>query len=254
MAIAANTPRIFRIAVLIAVVGGGSYAWYRYNNRDTPEKQLQARIRQLEEEKQRLEAQKKHLQEFVKRLTSERRVAQILVKKQVKSGDEIDSTYLMFQEFNRKGEPMLPRFLQPIRGNVIHVDALVIRFDKGFIENDDPLRGHSIVLFYRIYGDKQPPAEGQRLDMPGTAPAFYCDESLSPEAQAFETELWKNFWQLAEDAKYRKEKGVELAQGEGPWFHFYEGYRYTLTVQGGGGLSIRPEPLSAEMRAVLNGE
>ena len=160
----------------------------------------------------------------------------------------------MFQEFDRSGNPLLPRVLLPIKGNVIHVDALTIHFDKGFLENDDPLRGQNIVLFYRIYGDKQAPADGQRLDVAGQPPGFYCDDSISPEARAFEAELWKNFWRLAGDAAYRKDKGVEVAQGEGPWTHFYEGNRYTLSMQGGGGLSIRPEPLSEEMRAALNGK
>jgi len=247
-----NSHRVIRIAVLVALVGGGAYAWYRYSSRPTAEQLLQAQIRKLEEEKQRLEAQKKHLEAFVRRLTDERRVAQLLVNDQVKKGDQIVCTSLTFVELDRNGRIRNWVPLEPIRGNVIHVEALVVHFEQGYIEKDDPLRNHSIALFTRIYGDHQAPVDGQRLDLPGKIPAYYCDESLSREAAEFEQELWTNFWRLAEDPQYRKDKGVSLAQGEGPWVYVYKDYSYTLTAGGNAGLRIRQEPLSIDMRQALS--
>ena len=44
---------------------------------------------------------------------------------------------------------------------------MVIRFNQNFVTENDPLRGHSIALFTRIYGDKQTPANAYVIDQPG---------------------------------------------------------------------------------------
>src|SRR5688500_19888587 len=53
-----------------------------------------------------------------------------------------------------------------------------------------PLRGHSVALFTKIYGDKQSPAEAQRIDEPGTIPSVY--RGADPRVSKFELELWQN--------------------------------------------------------------
>jgi hypothetical protein len=115
---------------------------------------------------------------------------------------------------------------------------MVIKFESDFIKKGDPLRGHSLVLFHRLYGDYQAPVEGYMIDDPGRAPEIYKCPTNSPEASAFQSELWSNFWKLAEDENYRKEKGVRVAMGESPWTRFYPDKVYTLTLQADGGLSL----------------
>lgn len=231
------TRQIVKIAILCLLVVGGSIAVYHYEKSRSTEAKLQAEVHRLEQQRQ-------HLQDFVSRLTSEKRVAEILVTEQVRSaGGQIESTTLMFVEYGRDARQLPPKFFT-IKGNVAHIDALVIKFEHGFTEQNDPLRGHSLVLFYRIFGDYQAPVDGYRIDTPGTIPEIYRgDASLSREAHAFEAELWENFWRLANDTEYRKEKGVRLAQGESPWTYFYPESIYTLTMEAAGGLSIHQRPI-----------
>lgn len=224
-----------RILVLILLVGGGAYGIYRYERYNAKEARMAAEIRQLQE-------QKKHLQDFVARLTRERRMAEMVVMEQgYKNGNT--TTTLLFSEITRDGARLPPRFFT-IEGNVVHIDSLVIKFERDFIEKDDPLRGHNIALFYRLYGDRQAPADGFPIDDPGQPPVVYRDSSPQSEAlRQFEAELWKNFWRLADDAAYRKEKGVRLAQGESPWRFVYPDYVYELSIEGGGSVSMISRPI-----------
>jgi hypothetical protein len=239
--------QLAKIVFLCLLVVGGSVGLYFYERNRSSEAHLREEIRKLEQ-------QKEHLAQFVKRLTRDTRVAEILVTDQVKKGDRIESTTLMFVEYGRDGKPLPPKYMT-IRGNVAHLDAMVIKFDRGFIENDDPMRGHSLVLFYRIYGDFQTPADGFRIDEPGQAPLIYRGEASDPpEMQQFEAELWRNFWRLADDEKYRQEKGVRVAQGESPWCPFSPDKLYTVTLESSGGLSLTAKPIDGiwkEFRAAL---
>jgi hypothetical protein len=224
-----------KFLLLSGLVLGGSIVLWRFESTWSQDAKQQQAIRQLEQQKHQLE-------QFVARLTSEKRVAEMVVSEQVKTGDAVASTTLLFVEYGRDGKQLPPRFFT-IKGNVAHIDALVIKFDKDFIKDEDPLRGHSLVLFYRLFGDYQAPAEGYRIDQPGVAPEIYRGNTESNAAQAFEAELWQNFWKLADDPKYRQQKGVHVAMGEGPWTYFYPDKVYQLTLEAAGGLSITSRPM-----------
>lgn len=239
--------QLAKFLVMGLLIVGGAYGLYRYEKSRSTEAKLQQEIRKLEEQRQ-------HLQHFVQRLTAERRVAEVLVTEQVKQGNQIEKTTLLFIEYGRDGKQLPPKFFT-IRGNVAHIDALVIKFERGFMEQDDALRGQSLALFYRLFGDHQAPADGFRIDEPGRSPEIYKGEpTLSPAAQAFEAELWQNFWKLADDPKYREEKGVRVAQGESPWTYFYPDKIYTLKLEAAGGLSLTSRPIEGiwlELREAL---
>ncbi len=224
-----------KILVLLLLVGGGAYGIYKYESRSAKEAQLAAEI-------VRLEAQKKHLEDFVTRLTRERRMAELVVMEQgYKNGDT--TTTLLFSEIARDGTRLPPKFFT-IVGNVVHIDTLVIKFERDFIEKDDPLRGQSIALFYRLYGDRQAPIDGFPIDDPGQPPLIYHDSSpKSEELRQFEADLWKHFWHATDDAAYRKEKGIRLAQGESPWRYVYPDFIYTLSIEGGGGVNMASRPI-----------
>ncbi len=225
-----------KILVLLLLVGGGAYGIYRYERYNAREAQMAAEIRHLQE-------QKKHLEGFVARLTQERRMAELVVTEQGYNKNGNTTTTLLFSEISRDGSRLPPRFFT-IEGNVVHVDTLVIKFERDFIEKDDPLRGHSIALFYRLYGDRQAPIDGFPIDDPGQPPLIYRDSSPQSEnLRQFEAELWKNFWRLADDASYRKEKGVRVAQGESPWRYIYPDQIYTLAIEGGGGVNMTSRPI-----------
>ena len=136
-----------------------------------------------------------------------------------------------------------------IEGDTAHIDALVIKFDGQYVRENDPLRGQSIALFTRIYGDKQKPSEGLAIDEPGRIPDIY--RGADPRVSEFEQKLWKDFWRLAQDESYRREMGVRVANGQGVWGPFEPEKLYTLTIETNGGINITSEPLRGIYREAL---
>ena len=220
--------RLAWILVAAILLAGASFWLYRYTENAR-------KLRQLEQEKQ-------QLQQMVERLTSERRVAEVLVMGRRMAGG-VPQTELLFVEYAHNGETAASVRRFTIQGNEVHVDAKVISFDRGFLYENDPLRGSSIALFTRIYGDKTAPEHGEAIDPEGAAPEVY--RGGDPRAAQFEASLWKDFWRLLEDEQYAKEHGVRIAQGEGVWWPPLEGKLYTLSIESDGGLALNSEPVKA---------
>lgn len=225
-------------AVLLALFGGGVAVggWY-YQRRHSAAWQVE----QLEQQKQKLEQEKAQLQTVVNRLSEEKRVAEVLVTDQSEVEGTLKTT-LLFVEYAKDGSS-LPAKMFTIDGKAAHIDAMVIKFDRGLIAANDPLRGHSVALFRRLFGDNQPPEKAFAIDEPGKVPSIYRGENQPAGQAAFEQDLWQNFWRLAEDKTYRADKGVRVANGQGIWGPFVPDRLYTITLDSDGGLNLASEPL-----------
>jgi hypothetical protein len=223
------------LGLCVFIIGGSIGVWFIQDRYST-----QHQIAKLEEEK-------RVLTEVVQRLTDEKRVAQVLVTDQTTFAGGSRTT-LLFVEDAKDGTSLPPRTFT-IDGNEAHIDALVIRFKQDFVTQGDPLRGHSIALFTRIYGASQTPGQGFAIDEPGKIPEIY--RGADPRVTEFEMDLWKNFWRLADDPEYREKKGVEIANGQGVWGPFEPDKLYTITIQSHGGVSITSQPLKGIYRAAL---
>ena len=221
---------------LFVLVIAGSSGIIAYHNHFAAER----KVEQLQEEK-------KQLQQIVKRLGEEKRVAEVLVTEQATVDGELHTT-LILVEYAKDGSPLPPKSFSFV-GKMAHIDAMVIKFDRGFVEENDALRGHSIALFTKIYGDKQSPAEASHIDEPGTIPTVY--RGADPRVSKFETELWQNFWKLAEDPAFRQQHGVRVANGQGLWGPFESDKIYTITIESDGGLNMTNEPLKGIYREAL---
>lgn len=124
-------------------------------------------------------------------------------------------------------------------GEEVYVDALVVSFERPLVEAADGLRGKSLLLFRRAFGDKQQPVEGVALTAAGTAdvPAIYAVDASPSD---FEKQIWADFWQLANDPTKAKERGVRVAQGEAPHVKAAPGQVYKLTLRAAAGLEMTP--------------
>ena len=184
---------------------------------------------------------------MVDRLTDERRVAQMLVTGQ-KIVNGIPQTSLLFMESSRTGGDLQPKSFT-INGNDVHLDAMVIKFQRDFVKKNDPLRGHSIALFTRIYGNHQSPDAGFSVDAPGKIPEYY--QGASPQVSAFESGLWTDFWKLAKDSSYRERMGVRVSNGEGLWWPCEADQLYTISIEADGGLNVTSELVKGIYREAL---
>ncbi len=227
---------IFKFAGLCLLVVAGAVGIYVYHSQTSADRQIQ-----------KLEQEKLELREIVRRLGAERRVADVMVTHRAEV-EGVPVLTLLFVEYGRDGEP-LPAKSFIVRGQSVHIDALVIKFDHDLVTGNDPLRGHSLALFQRIYGSAQTPESADPVDTPGQIPDVY--RGADPRVSDFELDLWDNFWRLAEDPAYRVSKGVRIANGQGVWQPLKTDQLYTLTLETDGGINIQTEPIKGIYREAL---
>lgn len=214
------------VLTFLLIAGTGGLMWYRSHT---------ALQRQLEEVK----AKNDELKQIVQRLSIEKRVAELLVTNQ-ETVDGKTKTTLLLVEVGRNGINLPPKGFV-VDGKEVHIDAMVVKFEQHFVEEGDPLRGHSMALFTRIYGDRETPANAQMIDKAGEVPEIYRD--ADPRISQFEQDLWKDFWKLFDDERYAKSKGVRIANGEGKWFPAQPDRLYTITIESNGGLNVTSGPV-----------
>ena len=231
--------------LLAALAGGGVVGYHAYLDHQSVARQIE----QLEREKQKLQEDKDHLQTAIERLCAEKRVAEVLVTDQGQVDGKLRTT-LLFVEYARDGTALPPKTFT-VNGNAAHIDAMVIKFDRGLVAADDALRGHSVALFHRLFGDDQPPEQGFAIDAPGAIPDVYRGDKQPAEQRRFEQDLWRNFWRLADDKAYRAEMGVRVANGQGIWGPFAPDRLYTITLDADGGLNMASEPLKGIYREAM---
>lgn len=242
------TRSLVKVVFLTVVVSAGWVGLWVFERRSSTEGKLREAEAKLVAERQRNE----QLRGVVQHLQSEQRVADVIVLDQSKdAAGNVAQTKLLFQEYRKDGTP-LPAQHIAFEGRMAHVDAMVIKFQGRYVEDKDPLRGRSIALFTKIFGDKQTPEQGYMIDKPGHVPAVY--QGADPKVSQFEQQLWADFWKLAEDRSYREQMGVDVVQGESVWWPFDTGFLYTITLQADGGLVLRSEPLKGIYREMLKRE
>ncbi len=193
--------------------------------------QQQALVRKAEQ----LDRERKELTKVVQRLSVEKRVAEIDVLQQhVDELGRVRQTILRLTEYGRDGKP-LPSQVFGVPSAVPHFDALVIKFQNDYVAKGDQLRGRSIALFRRVYGETQAPQDGYWLGTPGSVPDVY---RVNPEPTDFELGLWREFWSYVIDPKKAEEAGVRVAQGEAVYAPMRPGEHWILTLEADGGLNL----------------
>lgn len=143
-----------------------------------------------------------------------------------------------FQELDDRGMPIGPAKQFRISGDLIYVDAWVVKFDDKYVEQADIDRASSLVLFRRIFGEQQKPLEGFALDAQGERPAVY---GRGQQLTELEKRIWGDFWSVANDEQKQAELGIRAAHGEAPSIKVQKGKSYRVEVRASGGLSITNE-------------
>jgi len=189
--------------------------------------------------KQEVAAQKaeiERLETSVRLLKVDRRIAEIRVLS--RQGSPLEDnliTKISFVEIDGQGKALEKPRVFNIQGDVVYVDAWVIKFDDKYVERGDPLRSTSICLFRRIFGEAQQPKDGFVLDAVGSRPiAYHTGGKISKTEQ----EIWSRFWEYANDPAKAKKAGMRAVHGEAPSIKLVPGRVYKILLRASGGLSI----------------
>jgi hypothetical protein len=214
---------------LLAFLAGGTLSVWVYHAY-SEDSALVRRVNELEQENGRLQRRMAFLRE-------RKRVAVLEVLEQNAAPEAQGGlhTLVSFQEVDPSGTAIGPAKEFQVEGDVVYVDAQVIKFDPSFLSAQDLAQGSTLLLFRRLFGEFQAPADGFALDQGGDFPPGYSAEAGAEFAQ----ELWQNFWQYANRPEVVRRSGIRAMHGEAPYIKVIPGGRYELELRSSDGLSIR---------------
>ncbi len=221
--------------VLVAVAAASVYLSYELVVK--PRQALQNQIRDQKETILRLEQEKQRLEAYLKILKRIDRRARVEVLRQAKDQQGNLQTTIRFTEVDDTGKPIsVPRELT-LPGQEVYFDTLVIKFDDHFIEQGDPVRGGALMVFRRIFSSTMRAEDGFVIDTEGQVPEAYTERQPTSE---FEKELWRRFWDLANDAKLARERGVRAIHGDAPYMRLEPDRVYEICLRSTGEVIITP--------------
>ncbi len=242
---------------LLALLSAGS--WFGYEFLYKHERELRERddkiteqaevIGGLEQDLEQKEQVIREKEETIQRLDLanrllkvDRRMAHVVVIDQT-DGEEGQpgTTKFKFVEVDAEGNPLGEAEVITIEGDLLYVDAWVVKFDDLFVEQNDPLRSASLCLFRRLFGEHEAPVNGVVLDDPAGRPEAYGGAG----ATEFEAKIWDEFWEYANDPKKAEQMGIRAAHGEAPSMKLKKGHLYRLTLRASDGLTFEPEKIPA---------
>ncbi len=219
----------------LAFVAGGAVSAWAYHQLSNDEVLLQ-RIQELQEQQRVLE----HRIFFLK---ERKRVAQIDVLEQLSDPEAPGGkrTRLKFWEIGEDGLPAGEVREFTVDGDVVYLDARVIKFDPEFLQENQLEDGSSLLMFRRLFGEYQSPHDGFALDQAERVPpAFSLEDNRGGISdQNFHAELWRNFWHYANRPEVMRRMGIRGLHGEAPYIQLKPEGRYEIELRTTDGLTIR---------------
>ena len=234
---AAGRSALLWLLLLVGVGSGGVYVADRLIL--APGREMERRLAERDAQIRALTERAQALEAAVRLLRHTERRARIIVLDQGPGPDGTLVTRIRFSELDGQGNPLgEPREFE-VTGDEVYVDTLVIKFEDEFVSAGDALKGRSLLLFRRIFGDRHRPVDAHVLDREGQVPHAYAAEKAP---SAFERELWQQFWMLANDPAEAKRRGIRALHGEAVSTKLRKGGVYAVTFRSTGELSIQPSP------------
>jgi hypothetical protein len=168
----------------------------------------------------------KRLKQAITNLTQEEQIGYAkVIDQQVEAGQLL--TTIRFVETARGSK--LNRILEKeytIAGDVIHFDALIVKFGDKMTMNGER---KALYLWRRVYGEKTAPEDGFAIEQPGAEPRRYRDLlSLLPIEQR--RLFWSNIWELANDPEKLKQYGIEAIYGSVIYSKLRPGLIYVFKI------------------------
>jgi hypothetical protein len=235
--VAAGRTALVWAILLVGAGAGGIYVADRLVL--APGREMQRKLAERDEQIRALQQRAEVLEAAVRLLRHTERRARITVLDQAPGPDGHLVTRIRFSEIEPGGEAIGEAREFSVTGDEVYVDALVIKFEDEFVTAGDALKGRSLLLFRRIFGDRHRPVDAHVLDREGQMPQAYAAEKAP---SAFERELWAQFWTLANDPAEARRRGLRALHGEAVSTKLRKGMVYAVTFRSTGELTIQPAP------------
>ena len=221
--------------VLVAVAAASVYLSYELVVK--PRLALQNQIREQQVAILKLQQENQRLETYLKILKRIDRRARVEVLRQARDQQGSLQTTIRFTEVDDAGKPVTASREFTLPGQEVYFDTLVIKFDDHFVEQGDPIKGGALMLFRRIFSSTMRAQDGFVIDKEGQEPEVYAERQAASE---FEKDLWRRFWDLANDEKLAKERGVRAIHGDAPYMLLEPDRVYEICLRSTGEVIITP--------------
>ncbi len=176
------------------------------------------------------------LNKAVRNLTEEAQIGYAMLQSQER--DELGalvSVVRFVQTASDNPKEVVSEQLFTVRGDIVHFDALIVKFTDDYVKDGTE---RALYLWRRIYGEQTQPANGEAIDMPGTAPERYHAITRSLRLKNRDI-FWEAIWELANDANCLSDYGVKAVFGNAIYTRLQPGKVYLFKISPTG--QIYPE-------------
>lgn len=150
------------------------------------------------------------LNKAIRNLTKEEQIGFATLKSRSTNAlGQVESLIRFVQTAQGKPDEIISEELFVIKGEVIHFDALIVKFSDDYVKDG---KGRALYLWRRIYGESNAPIDGELIQAPGQAPERYSaiTQSLRLKNQPV---FWDAIWDLANDPERLSKYGVTAVFG-----------------------------------------
>ncbi len=150
----------------------------------------------------------KELKAAVANLNQETQVGYAKVLSQQQGSNGLVTRIRFVETDGRDTTPLFQKEFE-IEGDVVHFDALVVKFGAQWVMDG---KERALFLWRRVYGEKLKPEQGYPIEEPGKEPARYAllTHKLGVRDRAT---FWQGIWDLANDPKRLEHLGIQAVFG-----------------------------------------
>ena len=150
------------------------------------------------------------LNKAVRNLTQEEQIGYATLQSQSKNElGELQSVVRFVQTAADDPKMIVSEQLFTIKGDIVHFDALIVKFTNEYVKDGSE---RALYLWRRIYGETTTPADGEAIEIAGTAPERYYSITESLHLQNRDI-FWEAIWDLANDTTRLNDYGVQAVFG-----------------------------------------
>ncbi|MFT4901254.1 MAG: hypothetical protein ACI81V_000523 [Lentimonas sp.] len=161
-----------------------------------------------------------------------------LISQESDTTGELQSTIRLVQTAAGNPKERVAEQLFTIQGDIIHFDALIVKFDPEYVKQG---KGRALYLWRRIYGENQQPSQGQLIEIPDSAPERYY--AISKTLRIAQRDIfWEAIWQLANQPDHLSVYGITAVFGNAIYCRMQPNKVYLFKINSSG--QIYPEVLN----------
>ncbi|MGJ8638010.1 MAG: hypothetical protein ACSHYA_01335 [Opitutaceae bacterium] len=160
------------------------------------------------------------LNKAIQNLTAEEQIGYATLQSQTHDASgQLQSTIRFVQTAAGKPKEIVSEQLFTIIGDIIHFDALIVKFTNEYVQDG---KGRSLYLWRRVYGESNSPATGDLIEIPGEAPERY--HAVTKSLRMRDSDIfWEAIWELANDPEQLSEYGIKAVFGNAIYTKMQEG-------------------------------